>query len=171
MSRDSEFKDAYNSLNEEQKAAVQAINGPVFVVAGPGTGKTQVLALRVANILKLTDTPPEAILALTFSDSGAREMRERLTQIVGSTTAWKIRIYTFHGFAHSLVTRFPDQFPRIIGAEIATNAERAEIFDEAILNASVKLLPTVRRSIQLSLRYRTGNSNNEARECNHRSPC
>jgi DNA helicase II / ATP-dependent DNA helicase PcrA len=135
-----DFEDAYKRLNDEQKEAVDAINGPVFVVAGPGTGKTQVLALRIANILKLTDTPPEAILALTFTEVGAREMRERLGRIIGSTTAWKIRIHTFHGFAQSLVTRFPDQFPRIIGSEIATDAERAEILEEAILAAKVKLL-------------------------------
>jgi DNA helicase-2/ATP-dependent DNA helicase PcrA len=135
----SEFEEAYVRLNNEQKAAVDAINGPVFVVAGPGTGKTQVLALRIANILKLTDTTPESILALTFTEVGAREMRARLAKLIGSTTAWKIRIHTFHGFAQSLVTRFPDQFPRIIGAEIATDAERAEILEEAILNPEVKL--------------------------------
>jgi DNA helicase-2/ATP-dependent DNA helicase PcrA len=134
-----EFEEAYARLNDEQKAAVDAINGPVFVVAGPGTGKTQVLALRIANILKLTDTSPESILALTFTEVGAREMRARLAKLIGSTTAWKIRIHTFHGFAQSLVTRFPDQFPRIIGAEIATDAERAEILEEAILNPEVKL--------------------------------
>jgi DNA helicase-2/ATP-dependent DNA helicase PcrA len=135
-----EFEDAYKSLNKEQKAAVDTINGPVFVVAGPGTGKTQVLALRIANILKQTDTPPEAILALTFTETGAREMRERISRLIGSTTAWKIRIHTFHGFAQSLVSRFPDQFPRIVGSEIATDAERAEILESAILNANVKLL-------------------------------
>ena len=135
-----EFEDAYKKLNAEQKEAVEAINGPVFVVAGPGTGKTQVLALRIANILKLTDTTPESILALTFTETGAREMRERLSRLIGSTTAWKIRIHTFHGFAQSLVSRFPDQFPRIIGSEIATDAERAEILEIAILHANVKLL-------------------------------
>ena len=139
-----EFEEAYARLNAEQKAAVDAINGPVFVVAGPGTGKTQVLALRIANILKLTDTPPEAILALTFTEVGAREMRARLSRLIGSTTAWKIRIHTFHGFAQSLVTRFPDQFPRIIGAEIATDAERAEILEEAILGASSSQLKLLR---------------------------
>ena len=135
-----EFETAYKNLNTEQKAAVDAINGPVFVVAGPGTGKTQVLALRIANILKVSDTPPEAILALTFTETGAREMRARLSLLIGSTTAWKIRILTFHGFAQSLVSRFPDQFPRIIGSEIATDAERAEILESAILHANVKLL-------------------------------
>ncbi len=134
-----EFEEAYKRLNPEQKEAVDAIEGPIFVVAGPGTGKTQVLALRIANILKLTDTPPEAILALTFTEVGAREMRERLAKLIGSTTAWKIRIHTFHGFAQSIVTRFPDQFPRIVGADIASDAERAEILESAIQNPNAKL--------------------------------
>ncbi|MBU1292711.1 ATP-dependent helicase [Patescibacteria group bacterium] len=133
------FKDAYASLNEGQKKAVDSIDGPVFVIAGPGTGKTQVLTLRIANILQKTDTPPDALLALTFTEAAAAEMRSRLAKIIGST-AWKIRIHTFHGFAESLISHYPDQFPRIIGAEIATDAERAEIVDEALHTSDVKHL-------------------------------
>ena len=54
------FKEAYDRLNLAQKEAVDTIEGPVMVIAGPGTGKTQILALRVANILYKTDTPPSA---------------------------------------------------------------------------------------------------------------
>jgi DNA helicase-2/ATP-dependent DNA helicase PcrA len=60
-----EFKKEYGKLNPEQKMAVDTIEGPVMVVAGPGTGKTQVLTLRIANILLKTDIAPENILALT----------------------------------------------------------------------------------------------------------
>lgn len=136
---DQAFKEAYEGLNTEQRQAVDAIEGPVFVVAGPGTGKTQVLTLRIANILRTTDTPPDAILALTFTESAASEMRERLARIIGSA-AWRVRIHTFHGFAESLIARFPDQFPRIIGAEIATDAERAEFLDAALLESEVSHL-------------------------------
>src|SRR5580700_4092952 len=97
-----EFNTAYGRLNTEQKAAVDAIEGPVFVIAGPGTGKTQILTLRIANILRLTDTPPETILALTFTEAGAAEMRSRLSQMIG-TRAHRVRIHTFHGFAESLI--------------------------------------------------------------------
>ncbi len=133
------FKDAYESLNEGQRLAVDSIEGPVFVIAGPGTGKTQVLTLRIANILQKTDTPPDAILALTFTDAAAAEMRSRLAKIIGST-AWKVRIHTFHGFAETLIAQYPDQFPKIVGSEIASDAERAEILDEAILTSEVKHL-------------------------------
>jgi len=61
------FKKIYSQLNREQKLAVDTVEGPVMVVAGPGTGKTRTLILRIANILRLTDTQPENILALTFT--------------------------------------------------------------------------------------------------------
>lgn len=134
-----EFDAAYANLNPEQRSAVDAIEGPVFVIAGPGTGKTQVLTLRIANILAKTDTPPDGILALTFTDAGAKEMRERLARFIGSRAA-KVRFHTFHGFAESLVARYPDHFPRIVGAQVATDAERAEILDAALLAAEVAYL-------------------------------
>ena len=139
MNSSAAFDEAYARLNDEQKMAVDSIDGPVFVIAGPGTGKTQVLTLRIANILRLTDTPPENILALTFTEAASHEMRERLRKIIGSR-ANKIRIHTFHGFAGDLISRFPDQFPRIIGSHIATDAERAEIMDAVLLNTPVRHL-------------------------------
>jgi DNA helicase II / ATP-dependent DNA helicase PcrA len=72
------FHVAFDQLNADQKKAVEAIEGPVMVIAGPGTGKTQTLAMRVANILKKTHMRPSNILCLTFSVSGATAMRERL---------------------------------------------------------------------------------------------
>ncbi|MBI2064510.1 MAG: ATP-dependent helicase [Candidatus Yanofskybacteria bacterium] len=60
-----QFEQLYSQLNSEQKKAVDAIDGPVMVVAGPGTGKTKILTLRIANILKKTDTQPEAILGIS----------------------------------------------------------------------------------------------------------
>ena len=73
-----QFQAVYRRLNSQQKKAVDNIEGPVMVVAGPGTGKTQVLAARIANILLKTDTKPRSILALTFTESAAKEMRQRL---------------------------------------------------------------------------------------------
>ena len=64
-------------LNEKQKEAVEYLEGPLLVLAGPGTGKTQLLSSKVAYILENTDTNPENILCLTFTESGAFNMRER----------------------------------------------------------------------------------------------
>lgn len=99
------FDEEYKKLNKAQKEAVDTIEGPVMVIAGPGTGKTQVLALRIANILEKTDTPPDGILCLTFTNSGVKAMRERLARLIGPT-ATRITISTFHSFAASLIEEY-----------------------------------------------------------------
>lgn len=99
------FKEQYNKLNPAQKQAVDTIDGPVMVIAGPGTGKTQVLALRIANILTKTDTSASGILSLTFTRAGVRAMRERLVKYIGNT-AHDVRISTFHSFAADLVEKY-----------------------------------------------------------------
>ncbi|MEK7217649.1 MAG: ATP-dependent DNA helicase [Patescibacteria group bacterium] len=107
-----EFNKLYGQLNKAQKEAVDTIEGPVMVIAGPGTGKTQILTLRIANILLKTDTPPGGILALTFTEAGAKEMKRRLREIIGPQ-ANDVRIHTYHGFANSIIVEFDDHFPHL----------------------------------------------------------
>lgn len=121
-----EFRKAYQALNSAQKEAVDTIEGPVMVIAGPGTGKTQVLTLRVAQILLKTDTPPDGILVLTFTEAAATALRERLVKLIGSR-AYQVRIHTFHGFAESVIREYPASFPRIIGGTLLGDVERVEI--------------------------------------------
>ncbi len=104
-----EFEEAYKKLNPEQKKAVDTIEGPVMVIAGPGTGKTQVLSLRVGNILKQTDIRPGNILCLTFTDAAQVNMRERLSDIIGPA-GYKVGVYTFHGFAREVIASYPEFF-------------------------------------------------------------
>ncbi len=92
------FEEEYKKLNSAQKEAVETIDGPVMVVAGPGTGKTQILALRIGNILKKTDIGPSGILCLTFTNSGVKAMRERLVDYIG-TNGNDVVVSTFHSFA------------------------------------------------------------------------
>lgn len=99
------FKEAFEALNKAQKQAVSTIEGPVMVVAGPGTGKTQVLALRIAHILKETDAGASSILCLTFTRSGVVAMRDRLARYIG-TDARKVSIETFHSFAGNLIEKY-----------------------------------------------------------------
>jgi DNA helicase-2/ATP-dependent DNA helicase PcrA len=120
------FNEAYASLNAAQRQAVDAIEGPVMVIAGPGTGKTQILTLRIANILRQTDARPEHILALTFTEAGARAMRARLRTLIGPA-AYQVRIQTFHGFADSLITAYPDAYPAIIGGQAMSDLGRIEL--------------------------------------------
>ena len=126
--KEAAFKAAYAALNAAQKEAVDTIEGPVMVVAGPGTGKTQILTLRIANILLKTDTAPDSILALTFTESGAKAMRERLRSYIGST-AYKVPIYTFHGFAQRLIAEYPDAYTRVIGGQPANDLDKISIIE------------------------------------------
>lgn len=92
-------------LNENQKKAVEYLDGPLLVLAGPGTGKTQLLSEKVAYILKHTDTNPENILCLTFTDAGAMNMRERLKTVIGQD-ALKVNIGTYHAFGSEILAQY-----------------------------------------------------------------
>lgn len=133
------FQKAYGRLNNEQRHAVDAIEGPVMVIAGPGTGKTQILTLRIANILLQTDTRPENILALTFTNAGVRAMRNRLRSFIGAT-AYQVPIYTFHSFAEHLIRRYPDAYPKIIGRNAATDLDIITIIETILTDAQYTLL-------------------------------
>ncbi len=92
-------------LNENQRKAVEYLDGPLLVLAGPGTGKTQLLSEKVAYILKHTDTNPENILCLTFTDAGAMNMRERLKTVIGQD-ALKVNIGTYHAFGSEILAQY-----------------------------------------------------------------
>jgi DNA helicase-2/ATP-dependent DNA helicase PcrA len=133
------FNSLYRILNPQQKKAVDAIEGPVMVIAGPGTGKTQILTLRIANILKKTDTGPDSILALTFTESGVFSMRKRLVEMIGSA-GYRVNIYTFHSFCNEIIKEFPDAFPKIIGATNINDIDKIGILKEIILSLELKTL-------------------------------
>ncbi|GIW68172.1 MAG: hypothetical protein KatS3mg099_120 [Candidatus Parcubacteria bacterium] len=122
-----EFLARYKSLDASQREAVDALAGPVVVVAGPGTGKTHTLTLRIANIIRATDVPPSAILALTFSDAAAREMRARLIGLIGPS-GYEPTITTFHGFAAKILQEFGQ---RVEVADELAQYEIAEAFVES----------------------------------------
>ncbi len=133
------FDELYAKLNPAQKEAVDAIEGPVMVVAGPGTGKTQILTLRIANILKKTDAQPENILALTFTESGTTSMRRRLVEIIGSP-AYGVAINTFHGFCNDVIKTYPEEFPHIIGSQNITEVDQICILESIIDSLPLKEL-------------------------------
>lgn len=128
-----QFEAEYKKLNPEQRRAVDTIDGPVMVIAGPGTGKTQVLALRVGNILQKTDITPGNILCLTFTDAAAVNMRERLAALIG-TRGYKVAVHTFHGFAREVISSYPEYFYQgadFMAADDLTQLELLEsVFEE-----------------------------------------
>ncbi|HEX4662696.1 MAG TPA: ATP-dependent DNA helicase [Candidatus Saccharimonadales bacterium] len=105
----SSFLANYRALNAAQKQAVDYIDGPLMVIAGPGTGKTQLLSMRVANILQKTDVLPSNILCLTFTESGATAMRKRLIELMGQA-AYGVAIHTFHSFGTEVINAHAEYF-------------------------------------------------------------
>ena len=104
-----DFQTRYAKLNTNQRQAVDYIHGSLLVIAGPGTGKTELLSMRTAQILRQTDTLPDSILCLTFTESGAANMRQRLRQIIGED-AYKIAIHTFHSFGTEIINQHREYF-------------------------------------------------------------
>jgi DNA helicase-2/ATP-dependent DNA helicase PcrA len=104
-----DFDFIYEGLNTNQKKAVNTIEGCVMVVAGPGTGKTQVLGARVAQILRNTDSSAQNILCLTFTDAATTALRNRLYEFVGSES-YKVNISTYHGFCNMVIQEHKDYF-------------------------------------------------------------
>ena len=90
------MQDYLNQLNPSQKAAVEATEGAVMVIAGAGSGKTRVLTYRIAHLMKAKGVDPFNILALTFTNKAAREMKERIARIVGDSEAKNLWMGTFH---------------------------------------------------------------------------
>ena len=147
MSKKSENKEAvfhsmYERLNKKQKEAVDTIEGPVMVIAGPGTGKTTILTLRIANILRKTDTPPSGILAITFTDAGVKAMRMKLREVIGAR-ADEVRIHTFHSFANSIINEYQDHFVHLSGTRMMTDVD-AEDMIRKILNDDMKRFQLLR---------------------------
>ena len=124
------FEELYNKLNQRQKEAVDAIDGPVMVVAGPGTGKTQILAARIANIIRLTDTNPANILCLTYTDAGVVAMRDRLIQFIGPV-AYRVNIHTFHSLCNEII-QFNGSYFGYKNLQAASDLDIAEILREII---------------------------------------
>lgn len=124
------FLEKYQLLNPEQKEAVDTTEGPVMVIAGPGTGKTQILAMRIANILRNPDLQvnPSNILCLTFTESGVSAMRNRLISIIGEA-AYYVRIHTFHSFCNEIIKDNPHKFFSI---NPISELEQIGIFNEII---------------------------------------
>jgi DNA helicase-2/ATP-dependent DNA helicase PcrA len=126
-----DFETRYKQLNAAQKTAVDTIDGPVMVIAGPGTGKTELLGMRAANILKQTDTLPESILCLTFTESGSIAMQKRLTDIIGRD-AYNISIFTFHAFGSEIMGKYREYFYHGAQFNNADNLARHRIVTEIL---------------------------------------
>src|SRR5215467_10496622 len=119
------FNEEYQKLNEHQRKAVDTIDGPVMVIAGPGTGKTKILASRIGKILLETDAYPQNILCLTYTEAGVVAMRTRLKELIG-LDAYKVNIFTFHAFCNEVIQENLSLFEKVSLTPIS-DLERTEL--------------------------------------------
>jgi DNA helicase II / ATP-dependent DNA helicase PcrA len=127
-----EYEKAFARLNERQKQAVETLLGPVMVVAGPGTGKTETLALRVAHLLRSDlDVAPQQILCLTFTDAGVQAMQQRLLRYIGST-AYQVNVHTFHSFGSLIMARYGEYFRPFTTLEPVDEIKQDEILQNIL---------------------------------------
>ncbi|MEO1260703.1 MAG: ATP-dependent DNA helicase [Bacteroidota bacterium] len=124
------FLQELERLNPAQREAVEQIDGPVLVIAGPGTGKTHILASRIGRILQETDTQPHNILCLTFTDAGVQAMRKRLLQLIGPE-AHRVHVFTFHSFCNSIIQSNLERFGRR-NLEPLSDLERVDLIRHII---------------------------------------
>ncbi len=126
------FNEIYHRLNPRQKEAVDQIEGPVMVVAGPGTGKTQILSARIAAILQKTDTDASNILCLTYTEAGATAMRRRLQSMIGPM-AFEVKIHTFHSLG-ALVIKENESLFGMRGLQVVSDLEKEQVIRKIIDN-------------------------------------
>jgi len=98
----SDYQRSYSQLNELQKKAVDTTEGPLLILAGPGTGKTELISVRAGAIAGSKRADPENILILTYTNSAAKTMKERLAKVMGRP-GYDVEVSTFHGFANSII--------------------------------------------------------------------
>lgn len=131
------FEERYSRLNEEQKHAVDTIEGPVLVVAGPGSGKTELLSMRAANILRKSDALPSSILCITYTEAASENMRQRLLKLIGKDS-YKIFISTFHGLGSFIINHYPEYFYNGAKMDPMDDISRFEIMNKILSEMDLK---------------------------------
>ncbi len=125
------FEQEYKKLNEAQKDAVDNIYWPLMVVAWPGTGKTQIIALRTANIIDKSWADASNILITTFTEAWVIAIRKRLVKFLWQDW-YKVKVSTFHAFASEVISDFPEKFLEQRAKQTIDDIESYEILSEIL---------------------------------------
>ncbi len=120
--------------NTKQQECINTINGPVMVLAGPGTGKTFTIIQRVKHMLS-ENIVPSSILCLTYSEAAANEMKSRLVKEIG-TIASSVCVNTYHAFCNELIRQYPNEFELLDGVSPADEITKRSIMKQALDEAN-----------------------------------
>ncbi len=126
-----------SQLNPAQRQAVEIVDGPVLVLAGPGSGKTRVLTYRIAYLLEEIRLPPYNILAVTFTNKAAREMRERLQHLVGEEKLRDLAIGTFHAICARFLRRDGEAVGLAPGFVIFDDDDQSKLIQEIVREQNI----------------------------------
>jgi DNA helicase-2/ATP-dependent DNA helicase PcrA len=137
MDATTSYRSALDSLNSAQRQAVELTDGPVMVVAGPGTGKTQLLSTRAAFIVQQGNVAANNILCLSFTETAASEMRSRLLRIMGSAGS-DVAVHTFHGFGSWLINQYPELFSQERSLQPLDELGRYEVFESLLADLPLR---------------------------------
>jgi DNA helicase-2/ATP-dependent DNA helicase PcrA len=118
-------------LNPEQRTAAMHGDGPMLVIAGAGTGKTQVITRRIARLIASDKAKPEQILALTFTEKAAQEMQDRLFDLVGYN-AFSASVLTFNAFGGQLLQRYASHVGRAVGGGLINDMQKTLLLQQHI---------------------------------------
>ncbi|MGY3803268.1 ATP-dependent helicase [Pigmentibacter ruber] len=142
-----------NSLNKEQKDAVTNIQGACLVLAGAGTGKTKVITSRIAWMIH-SGIKPEKIVAVSFTNKAAKEMRDRLGLLVGEKCAKKVELSTFHSFALKILRQFHSEFNLQKNFSICDENESANLIKDSIKEFNLEEIISYENAAQKISEYK-----------------
>ena len=123
----------YKELNDRQRLAVDTVRGPLLVLAGPGTGKTQLLSVRAGSIIQKAKARPENILILTYTNPASKAMKERLARVIGPA-GYDVEVGTFHGFANSIIQGSAEAANYVADKILMSDVEQAGLIEYILDN-------------------------------------
>ncbi len=139
------YTEEFEKLNSAQKEVVEQVNWPVMVVAGPWTGKTQIIWMRTANIIQNAWVNPENILITTFTEAWVIAIKKRLAKFIW-TEAYKVKVATIHSFSQDIITSYPEKFAQFKASSTIDDIESLQvltnIIDKNIKNNNIEYLFT-----------------------------
>jgi DNA helicase II / ATP-dependent DNA helicase PcrA len=134
-------------LNTQQREAVSHVDGPLLILAGPGSGKTRVIVHRVAYLLEVQGVYPNRLLAVTFTNKAAREMRERLDTLVGQQVARGLAVGTFHANCARWLRRDIKELGRDPGFAIYDDNDQMDLVKQVLKELSIDEKRTSPRAV------------------------